>query len=858
MVDLSTIVDGLKMPNPWDALQNHLDQRFDNLGAQLDREMQRDYTHQDQYANQLAIRDFRTAENLLHSYQLTHQYDSLNSADQDSSHATEFLIQQRDPFFIAGLIDAAHTRIDVFRAFDDYLRTHDPSYHGWAHDSARRDEINVWIGALQGMIDAGNDSVRQNVESLHTIGEHQWLDQDCGQGGCLRHYVDHLHHGRIVNSFEWTPSINGSYARASADAQADRSWGIANELAYLSIPQFEATLDTWRNLASALWVTASTATPTAGSPFNLTVAARDPHGNLLTGYTGTVHVSSSDGQAVLPIDYHFTSGDAGVHTFTVTLRTAGAQTVTATDTTSTPLNGDFDAFTVTPAAASRLVVGGFPSSITAGNSGSFTVTAYDPYNNVATGYTDMVHFTSTDTQASLPTDARLTNGTGGPFSAILKTAGNQSIIATDTVNASVRGTQSGIVVNPAEASTLLVSGFPSSITAGNSGSFTVTAYDPYNNVATGYRGNVHFTSSDPQADLPGDYTFTSGDGGWKMFSATLKTAESQWITATDTQFSGITDSQTGILVTPAAPSRFDVSAPDGSVANVSFSITVTAYDTYNNLATNYTGTVHFDSSDPQAVLPTDSGLTNGVGTFSMTLLTAGNQSLIVTDAAHSAEGSATVTITPATASRLSLSTPASAVAGEPFTVTVTAYDPYGNVATAYGGLVHFLSSDPQADLPTDYHFTSGDNGVHSFSVILNTTGDQTVIVFDVMNINLLTGATVTVSSGGDRPGPRGGPMALFASVMSSPVRPGDSLSPAMTQGGLIRDLTGRQPPHRSANVDRVFAADLEAKQPIYPLTWQGQATPFVSLQDGFVLNSDFEGDTGGLDLARQAEVKLLV
>jgi len=80
----------------------------------------------------------------------------------------------------------------------------------------------------------------------------------------------------------------------------------------------------------------------------------------------------------------------------------------------------------------------------------------------------------------------------------------------------------------------------------------------------------------------------------------------------------------------------------------------------------------------------------------------------------------------------------------------------------------------------------------------------------------------------------------------------------MTQGGLIRDLTGRQPPHRSANVDRVFAADLEAKQPIYPLTWQGQATPFVSLQDGFVLNSDFEGDTGGLDLARQAEVKLLV
>jgi len=52
------------------------------------------------------------------------------------------------------------------------------------------------------------------------------------------------------------------------------------------------------------------------------------------------------------------------------------------------------------------------------------------------------------------------------------------------------------------------------------GSFTVTAKDPYSNTTTGYTGTVHFTSSDAQAVLPGNYTFTSADAGLHTFSAT--------------------------------------------------------------------------------------------------------------------------------------------------------------------------------------------------------------------------------------------------------------------------------------------------------------------------------------------------
>ena len=123
---------------------------------------------------------------------------------------------------------------------------------------------------------------------------------------------------------------------------------------------------------------------------------------------------------------------------------------------------------------------------------------------------------------------------------------------TDTVTGSITGSQSGITVNPAAASTFVVTGFTSPVTAGTSGMFSVTAKDPYNNTATGYVGTVHFTSSDGQAALPANYTFTSGDSGVHTFSGTLKTAGTESITATDTVTSSITGSQTGITVNAGA------------------------------------------------------------------------------------------------------------------------------------------------------------------------------------------------------------------------------------------------------------------------------------------------------------------
>jgi uncharacterized repeat protein (TIGR01451 family) len=85
-------------------------------------------------------------------------------------------------------------------------------------------------------------------------------------------------------------------------------------------------------------------TPAAGVgpslPFNGTLTIQSSVSPFtLTGYTGTVHFTSSDAQAILPADYTFLASDAGSHVFSFTLKTLGDQTITVTDTHSAGFTG---------------------------------------------------------------------------------------------------------------------------------------------------------------------------------------------------------------------------------------------------------------------------------------------------------------------------------------------------------------------------------------------------------------------------------------------------------------------------------------------------------------------------------------
>jgi hypothetical protein len=515
------------------------------------------------------------------------------------------------------------------------------------------------------------------------------------------------------------------------------------------------------NLTEFVFSGAPSGSVAAGTPFTMTVTAESGCGTTITGYTGTIHFTSNDTRAVLPGDYTFTGADAGVHTFTFTLKTSGSDSITATDTVLTGVKGSQTGIAITPLPATHFFVSQFPNPNQAGVTGSFVVLARDQFNNLDTNYRGTVHFTTSDPSSAvrLPANYTFTAVDGGMhrFNATLFTAGTQSITATDTVTSSITGSQTGIVITPAAVSRFAVAGYPTPVQAGTTGNFTVTALDIYNNKVTSYTGTVHFTSSDKNAAtvLPANYTFTAGDAGVHTFSATLVTAGTQSITATDTVTSTVNGSQKGITITPLAATHFSVTGfPSPVVAGTAGNFVVKALDQYGNVDTTYRGTVHFTSTDPNpaAVLPGNytfsSSGDKGVHTFSATLVTAGTQSITATDTVTSSiTGSQTVTVNPAAATHLSVGGfPSPVVAGTASNFTVAALDTYGNTATGYRGTVTFTSADPRKSLPANYKFTAGDNGVHTFSATLRTAGTQTIGAADTVTSSIKgaqTGIAVT-------------------------------------------------------------------------------------------------------------------
>jgi hypothetical protein len=172
----------------------------------------------------------------------------------------------------------------------------------------------------------------------------------------------------------------------------------------------------------------SSSSITAGGTQSYTAEGFDANNNTLGDVTGATT---------------FTISGAGssctVATCTSTL--AGDHTVTGTDSTATGTA----TLHVTVGTATHFTVGGLFSPRPTGVSGIVTVNAFDQFDNAATGYAGTVHITSSDSSATLPANGALSGGVGS-FSVTLRTLGTQSVTATDTVTASITGSQAGIIV----------------------------------------------------------------------------------------------------------------------------------------------------------------------------------------------------------------------------------------------------------------------------------------------------------------------------------------------------------------------------------------------------------------------------
>ncbi len=288
---------------------------------------------------------------------------------------------------------------------------------------------------LDGVIDAPSVRGLTGVVSGSTVTLYATTSGLDGESGTLYKYTD-------TTGFGGAAFGSASYLVTAPTNEAFRGVAI--------VPQTPVATH---------FVITTPSSVTAGSPFSITVTAEDAGNNVVTGFTGLVHFTTSDPNlsAMVPADYTFVAGDHGVHTFTnmTTLDTAGSQSIDAGGT----IFGSAT-LTVTPAAANHFDVTA-PVGATHGAPFDITVTARDNYGNAATGYTGTVHFTKTDSGggSAVPGNYTFVAGDNGVHTfaggVTFVTGHSQTVTATDT-STSINGSATVTVIQPFTAGDVVV------------------------------------------------------------------------------------------------------------------------------------------------------------------------------------------------------------------------------------------------------------------------------------------------------------------------------------------------------------------------------------------------------------------
>lgn len=483
-----------------------------------------------------------------------------------------------------------------------------------------------------------------------------------------------------------------------------------------------ASVEVFAGVVSDVIVTPSTANVYVNWTQQLTAVAKDDDGHTLPGRVITW--SSSD-ETIATVD------SSGLVTG---VADGGPVTITAT---CEEIDGTSD-ITVALAPVDHIDVDPSTVGVVIDNTEQLTATLYDAHDNILTGR-DVTWSSSDEEIATVDSTGLVTTvDVGGPI----------TITATSE---DVDGT-SAVTVLPGVLHSFTISGYPASSVAGDAfdspdNDVVVTAKDIYGNIKTNYLGTVVFTSTDGEADLPLSYEFTEEDAGVVTFAGsdfTLKTTGNQTITVEDetAEISATTDN---IDVTPAALASYSITGyPTTTITGEDFAsqnVVVSAYDAYNNLKSDYAGSVYFTSTDNAATVPytsgsqytftTGSGNDNGTHTFAgsgFTLSTIGSATITVTNGTISATSSS-ITISPIPVATVEVSPSSASIAyGDTQQLTATTKDASGNVLT--GRTVTWSSNHTEyATVDSSGLVTAVSGGTATITATSETkTGTSTITV----------------------------------------------------------------------------------------------------------------------------------
>ncbi len=281
-------------------------------------------------------------------------------------------------------------------------------------------------------------------------------------------------------------------------------------------------------------------TQTAGAAFSIQVTAADAFNNTVTGFTGTVDITSSGtlssgGGTTL----NFTAGVLSSHN--VTISNTGSFSITAT-TTGGSETGTSNLFTVNAGTLDHFLVeasgGGAIPTQTAQVTFAIQVTAQDAFNNTVTSFVGTTDIMSTGTLTlGSGTTSAFVLGVLSSHSVRISTAGLQSVTATLT-GGSENGTSNTFTVDPGPLANFLVEasggGAIGSQYVAVPFAIRVTARDASGNTVTTFAGTVDISSTG---------TLSAGSGTTISFSAGVLASHSVTFGAPGTVF--ITATRTG-------------------------------------------------------------------------------------------------------------------------------------------------------------------------------------------------------------------------------------------------------------------------------------------------------------------------
>ena len=264
------------------------------------------------------------------------------------------------------------------------------------------------------------------------------------------------------------------------------------------------------------------------------------------------------------------------------------------------------------------------------------------------------------------------------------------------------------------------------------------------------------------ASLTITYGANAGSGGGGT-APTSTGAAATWTTQQKSTSGGTlttVGTSPSVTITHAPLSDFLVEASGGGAigaqtAGSGFTIRVTARDAYGNTVTAFNGAGNTVDITSTGTLSAGGGTT---GTFTsgvlashgVTITSSGSRTITATRTSGGAQSgtSSSFTVNAAAATSLDVVAPATATAGAPFSVDVTARDTYNNVATGYLGTVAFSGGGTGAQLPANYTFVGGDAGTKTFATVeLRQAGSRTVTVTDTVTGSITGSDTVTVNPG---------------------------------------------------------------------------------------------------------------